>query len=343
MIARPTLLAGGVSVDVRIREDDFRQALRRDAVAGLTAQPKWMSPVWFYDDRGSALYEQITRLPEYYPFRAERDLLRAKAPEIAETAGAEVLVELGSGTSEKTRLLLAAMRKSPAGLAGYVPFDVSEATLRAAAETTAAQFEVGVHAIAGDFHRHLDAIPDVGVPRLVAFLGSTIGNFDQAQRRGFLRDVAAVLGPDDRFLLATDLVKPVERLVAAYDDAAGVTAEFNRNLLRVLNRELGADFAPSQFDHLARWNPEDSCIEMRLSAQQAMGVDLQALDVRIGFAEGEEIRTEISTKFTPEGVRDELRDAGLAVVAGWTDPAGDYLLTLARPHVSYWPFRPPPG
>ena len=331
---RTALLSGGVSVDVRIAQDDFRVALRRDAVKGLTAQPKWMAPVWFYDDRGSALYEQITRLPEYYPFRAERDLLRQEAGEIAEVSGTEVLVELGSGTSEKTGLLLEAMARSRAGLAGYVAFDVSEATLRTAAQATARRFDVGVHAIAGDFHRHLDAIPDVGIPRLVAFLGSTIGNLDPEERHAFLTDIAAVFGPDDRFLLATDLVKPVERLVAAYDDAAGVTAEFNRNLLRVLNRELGADFVPSQFDHLARWNEAGSCIEMRLCAQQAMGIDLQALDVRIGFAEGEEIRTEISTKFTPQGVEAELAAAGMAVVASWTDPAGDYLLTLARPRVS---------
>lgn len=328
---RTALLAGGVSVDVRLGQGDLRAAMRRDARTGLTAYPKWTSPVWFYDDRGSALYEQITRLPEYYPFRTERDLLRLRSDEIVRAAGSEVLVELGSGTSEKTRLLLQAMARGPAGLVGYVAFDVSEATLRSAAATTSEQFDVGVHAIVGDFHHHLDAIPDVGIPRLVAFLGSTIGNFDPAQRHDFLREVASVLGPDDRFLLATDLVKPVERLVAAYDDAAGVTAEFNRNLLRVLNRELGADFAPSQFDHLARWNEAESCIEMRLCAQQAMGVDIPGLDLHIGFAEGEEMRTEISTKFTPSTIRSELATAGLAVVASWTDPAGDYLLTLARP------------
>jgi L-histidine N-alpha-methyltransferase len=328
---KSALLAGGVGVDVRLGQGDLRTALRRDARVGLTAYPKWMPPVWFYDDRGSVLYEQITRLPEYYPFRTERDLLRLRSDEIARAAETEVLVELGSGTSEKTRLLLDAMARGPAGLVGYVPFDVSEATLRSAAVTTAEQFDIGVHAIVGDFHHHLDAIPDVGIPRLMAFLGSTIGNLDPYERRVFLQEVAAVLGPDDRFLLATDLVKPVDRLIAAYDDSAGVTAEFNRNLLRVLNRELGADFVPSQFDHLARWNEAESCIEMRLCAQQAMGVDVPALDLRIGFAEGEEMRTEISTKFTSTTVRTELATAGLAVVASWTDPAGDYLLTLARP------------
>ncbi len=327
---RTALFSGGVSVDVRLHEADFRTALRRDARAGLVAQPKWTAPVWFYDDHGSALYEQITRLPEYYPFRTERDLLRLRSQEIAHVAGTEVLVELGSGTSEKTKLLLSAMRRTPQGLVGYVPFDVSEATLREAAAESARQFEIGVHAIVGDFHSHLDAIPDIGVPRLVAFLGSTIGNFEPDQRRAFLQGMADVLGPDDRFLLATDLAKPPERLIAAYDDAAGVTADFNRNLLRVLNRELGADFVPSQFDHVARWNPEGSCVEMWLRAQQAMGVDVPALDLRIGFAEGEEIRTEISTKFTPEGVAEDLAAVGMAVAASWTDPAGDYLLTLAR-------------
>ena len=328
---RPALLTRGiVTVDVRLGPNDMLAALRRDVRVGLSDYPKWTSPMWFYDDRGSALYEQITRLPEYYPFRAERDLLRERAAEIAHVAGCEVLVELGSGTSEKTQVLLDAMSRSTTGLGGYVSFDVSEATLRAAADATAEQFDIGVHAIVGDFHHHLDAILDVGLPRLVAFLGSTIGNFDPGQRREFLANVAAQLDPDDRFLLATDLVKPLDRLIAAYDDSAGVTAEFNRNVLRVLNRELAADFSPSQFDHIARWNPDASRVEMRLSAQQAMGVDLQALDLRIGFAEGEELLTEISTKFTPATVRSELAAAGLAVVASWTDPAGDYLLTLAR-------------
>ncbi len=268
---------------------------------------------------------------EYYPFRTERALLRRASGEIAEAAGADVLVELGSGTSEKTRVLLDAMAASTAGLDGYVPFDVSESTLRAAAAAIADDMGIGVHAVVGDFHEHLDGIPAVGEARLVAFLGSTIGNFDTAQRRRFLAEVRESLGGADRFLLATDLVKDTDRLVAAYDDAQGVTAEFNRNLLYVLNRELAADFVPEWFDHVAVWDAGNRWIEMRLRATEAMTVHLPAIDLTVGFAAGEEIRTEISAKFTPDGVRAELAAAGMEVTGRWTDPAGDYLLTLARP------------
>jgi L-histidine Nalpha-methyltransferase len=327
-----TVLAPGkVTVDVRLVPEDLRQALRRDARAGLTATPKTMPPVWFYDDRGCELYEAITRTPEYYPFRTERDLLRRSAGQIAEAAGASVLVELGSGTSEKTRLLLDAMAAGTAELAGYVPFDVAEGTLRAAAEAVAAEFGVGVHAVVGDFHEHLEDIPDLDGPRLVAFLGSTIGNFPPPQRREFLENLAGLLGPSDRFLLATDLVKPVERLVAAYDDAEGVTAAFNLNLLSVLNRELGADFDPDRFEHVAAWDPDNRWMEMRLQAQEAMTVHVEELDLVVEFAAGEQMRTEISSKFTFDQVRRELGAIGLQVTGLWTDPAGDYLLTLARP------------
>jgi len=322
---------GTVTVDVRLVPDDLAAALRRDARAGLSATPKTMPPVWFYDDRGSELYEDITRTPEYYPFRTEQALLRSAAGEIAEAAGATVLVELGSGTSEKTRLLLDAMAGTRRGLTGYVPFDVAEGTLRAAAEALAADLAIGVHAVVGDFHEHLDGIPDVPGPRLVAFLGSTIGNFAPDQRARFLAEVAGLLGPDDRFLLATDLVKPVDRLVAAYDDAAGVTAAFNLNLLRVLNRELGADFDLDGYQHLALWDAEHHWVEMRLRATRAMTVKLPEIDLVVDFAEGEQMRTEISTKFTPEWVGDDLARAGMTVVGRWTDPAGDYLLTLAGP------------
>jgi L-histidine N-alpha-methyltransferase len=330
--ALDTLLTPGrVTVDVQLVPADLEAALRSDARLGLGANPKWMPPVWFYDDRGSALYEEITRLPEYYPFRAERSLLREAAGEIAEAAKAPVLVELGSGTSEKTRLLLDAMAGASAGLDGYVPFDVSEATLRGAADAIAADMSIGVHAVVGDFHEHLDGIPDLGEPRLVAFLGSTIGNFDRAQRRRFLAELRGVLTASDRFLLATDLVKDSDRLVAAYDDARGVTAEFNRNLLHVLNRELGADFVPDRFDHVAVWDPDNRWIEMRLRATEPMPVQLPAIDMTVDFAADEQMRTEISAKFTPDGVEAELAAAGLDVTDLWTDPAGDYLLTLARP------------
>jgi L-histidine Nalpha-methyltransferase len=326
----PAPAPADVTVDVRLTPTDLRAALRRDARVGLTATPKWMPPVWFYDDRGCALYDQITRLPEYYPFRTEQLLLEEVAEQVVKVAGSEVLVELGSGTSEKTRLLLGAMDRV-VGVRGYVAFDVAEATLRSAATAVSQDFGIAVHAIVGDFHEHMAAVPDGGRPRMVAFLGSTIGNLDRDQRRGFLAELQSLLGEDDRFLLATDLVKPVDRLVAAYDDAAGVTGEFNRNLLHVLNRELDADFVPDEFEHVARWNPEGSCIEMRLRSRQPATVALPVLDLAVEFEAGEEMRTEISTKFTPEQVGRELDEAGMAVVDTWTDPAGDYLLTLARP------------
>jgi L-histidine N-alpha-methyltransferase len=330
-----TVLAPGrVTVDVRLLTGDLRAALRQDARNGLGATPKSMPPVWFYDDRGSALYEEITRLPEYYPFRTEVTLLRRAAGEIAEGAKARVLVELGSGTSEKTRVLLGAMASAGAGLDGYVSFDVSETTLRAAAEAIAVDLGIGVHAVVGDFHEHLDGIPEVGEPRLVAFLGSTIGNFAPAERGRFLTELRAVLDPSDRFLLATDLVKDTSRLVAAYDDARGVTAEFNRNLLQVLNRELHADFVPERFAHVAAWDPAEQWVEMRLRAAEAMSVRLAAIDMTVEFAAGEEMRTEISAKFTPDGVRSELAAAGFDVKETWTDPDGDYLLTLAAPAVT---------
>ncbi len=324
------LAPGRVTVDVRLVPADLQAALRRDARAGLAATPKEMPPVWFYDDRGCELYEAITRTPEYYPFRAERTLLTRWSGEIAATAGASVLVELGSGNSEKTRLLLDAMAGAPAGLTGYVPFDVAEATLRDAAQAVASEMGIGVHAVVGDFHEHLDGIPDLGAPRLVAFLGSTIGNFEPDQRARFLGEVTALLTPSDRFLLATDLAKPPDRLVAAYDDSAGVTAAFNRNLLAVLNRELGADFDVERFRHLAVWDAEHSRIEMRLAATEAMTVKVPEIDLVTEFAAGEEMRTEISTKFTVDGVAAELAAAGMAVEGRWTDPAGDYLVTLAR-------------
>lgn len=322
--------SGLVRVDVQLGPNDLREALRRDALQGLSSEQKGMSPVWFYDERGSELYEEITRLPEYYPFQVERDLLLASAGEIAAAADAAVLVELGSGTSEKTRALLTAMRGAPSGLGGYVGFDVSEAHLRVAAKGVAEDFGIEVHAVMGDFHEHLDAVPDSAASRLVAFLGSTIGNLEPDQRRVFLGQVGNLLKPGDHFLLATDLVKSEERMLAAYDDPTGVTAAFNRNLLSVLNRELGASFDASRFEHVALWDAEQSRIEMRLRAISEHKVELPELDLIISFHKGEEMRTEISTKFTPDQVAAELAGAGMDIVDTWSDAAGDYLLTLAR-------------
>jgi L-histidine N-alpha-methyltransferase len=324
------LAPGQVTVDVCLVPDDLVAALRDDTRAGLSAWPKTMPPVWFYDDRGCELYEQITQTPEYYPFRTEQALLTSTAGEIAAAAGSTVLVELGSGNSQKTPLLLRGMAEGP-GLEGYVPFDVAEATLRSAAERLAAELGIGVHAVVGDFHHHLDRIPTLDASRLVAFLGSTVGNLTPADRAGFFADIARLLAPHDRFLLATDLVKPVERLIAAYDDAAGVTAAFNLNLLTVLNRELGADFDVDRFAHEAVWDAAHERIEMRLRATDAMSVKLPEIDLVVDFAAGERLRTEISTKFRPEAVVAELGAAGLEVIGRWSDPAGDYMLTLAGP------------
>jgi L-histidine N-alpha-methyltransferase len=326
-----TLTRGRLTVDVRLTPDQLKATLRRDVQGGLTATPKTIPPTWFYDDRGCELYEQITRLPEYYPFRTERALLRRSAGQIAEAAGASVLVELGSGNSEKTRELLSAMQHATGGLDGYVAFDVAEGTLRTAAQAVVDEFDIEVHAVVGDFRRHLSAVPAGGRARLIAFLGSTIGNFAPAERAEFLGEVGALLAPDDRFLLATDLVKPADRLVAAYDDAAGVTAAFNRNVLDVLNRELDGDFAPERFTHVAVWDPDNSWIEMRLRSDAATTVTLRRLGLAVRFADGEEVRTEVSAKFTPAQVASELAAAGMQAVGLWTDPAGDYLLTLARP------------
>lgn len=321
--------AGTIAVEVHVGPDHIARALRDDARAGLTASPKELPPKWFYDERGSALFDEITRLPEYYPTRREREILRARAAEIARVSGADTLVELGSGTSEKTRLLLDAMRDAGA-LRRFVPFDISEATLRDAAASILDEYPgIEVRAIVGDFEHHLGHIPAVG-RRLVAFLGGTIGNLTPPQRKGFLRAIADGMRPGDAFLLGTDLVKDRGRLVAAYDDAAGVTAAFNRNVLAVLNRELGADFVPDAFAHVAAWDPDEEWIEMRLRATRAQRVRLPALGLDIAFEPGEEMRTEISAKFRREGVARELAEAGLRLERWWTDAAGDFALSLAR-------------
>ncbi|MGD9797451.1 MAG: L-histidine N(alpha)-methyltransferase, partial [Acidimicrobiia bacterium] len=266
----------------------------------------------------------------YYPTRVERVILEAHAKEIAAASGADTLIELGSGTSEKTRILLDALCDAD-HLRRFVPLDVSESTLATAAASIAGHYGVPVDAVVGDFTRHLVHLP-TGGRRLLAFLGSTIGNLDPDQRARFLFDVDATLVRGDAFLLGTDLVKDPARLVAAYDDARGVTAEFNRNVLHRLNRELGADFDVAAFDHVARWDDERSWIEMRLRATRAMTVRLPALGLEVGFGAGEELRTEISAKFTPDQVTAELWDAGLVVREAWTDPAGDFLLTLSTPY-----------
>jgi L-histidine N-alpha-methyltransferase len=318
----------GVRVDVHLAPDDAARALEADVRAGLTGTPKHLPPKWFYDARGSELFDAITRLPEYYPTRTERSILLEHAGDVASRTRADTLVELGSGTSEKTRVLLDALAKEGA-LRRFVPFDVSEATLRTSAADIAREYAgIEVHAVVGDFERHLATLPGGG-RRVVAFLGSTIGNLEPAARAAFLSELVGTLAPGDALRLGTDLVKDPVRLVAAYDDARGVTAEFNRNVLRVVNRELDADLVPDAFAHVARWDPDAEWIEMRLRALGAQRARIGALGIDVRFDDGEELRTEISAKFRRRRVIDELGDAGLEVVAWWTDPAGDFALSLS--------------
>jgi L-histidine N-alpha-methyltransferase len=315
-------------VEVHLGPDDLRAALQRDVAAGLTSVPKELPPKYFYDARGSELFDEITRLPEYYPTRCERSILEARAGEVARLSGADTLVELGSGTSEKTRLLLDAL--VGAGLLRrIVAFDVSEPTLRQAAATLAREYpEAAVTAVVGDFEHHLRTIPGGG-RRLIAFLGGTIGNLAPKQRADFLAEVSASMVPGDGFLLGTDLVKDVARLEAAYDDTAGVTAEFNRNVLHVVNRELDADFVPQQFDHVARFDPDEEWIEMWLRSRRPQRVTVAGVGLTVDFDAGEAMRTEISAKFRREGVEAELGDADLALARWWTDAGEDFAVSLS--------------
>jgi L-histidine N-alpha-methyltransferase len=317
-----------VTVDVHVRPGDARRALREEARVGLCGSPKELSPKWLYDERGSQLFDDITRLPEYYPTRREREILEARAQDIARLSGVDTLIELGSGTSEKTRLLLNALQ-AHGTLERFVPFDVSEAFLRRSAAALALEYpRLRVHAVVGDFEHHLGHLPRGG-RRLVAFLGGTIGNFKPSQRGDFFRQVAAGLEPGDGLLLGTDLLKCRERLFAAYNDAAGVTAEFNRNVLRVLNHELGADFDPQAFEHLAPFDEEHGWIEMRLISRRAQRVRLPVLERFALFEAGEVLRTEVSCKFRPEQVEAELAAAGLHLGAWWTDASADFALSLS--------------
>jgi dimethylhistidine N-methyltransferase len=320
-----------VSLTEHLRPADSVAALRADVRAGLTAAPKTLPPRWFYDERGSELFDEITRLPEYYPTRAERALLAAHAPDIAAASGAEVLVELGSGTSEKTRLLLDALRATGT-LRRFIPVDVDPSVLRSSAAAVTAEYPgVEVQPVVGDFTRHLGDLPRSG-RRLIAFLGSTIGNLEPGPRAEFLAELAGTLQPGDSFLMGTDLVKDPARLVRAYDDAAGVTAAFNRNVLEVINRELAADFQLAAFDHVAIWDAEREWIEMRLRSRTDQRVRITDLGLEITLAAGEDIRTEISAKFRPDAVAAELFTAGLTTTHWWTDPDGDFGASLSVLH-----------
>jgi L-histidine Nalpha-methyltransferase len=319
-----------IRIDSYLGEGDER-SLAQDAREGLTRPLKELPPKHFYDERGAELFDRICELPEYYPTRTERSILDEAAQKLAELTGAVELVELGSGTAAKTRVLLDAMQQAGT-LERYVPVDVTEAMVRDCAKELTSEYPgLRVHGVVGDFERHLNRLPAGEGPRLVVFLGGTIGNFPPADRRAFLRQIAALLRPGDHLLMGTDLVKDPRVLEAAYDDEQGVTAEFNRNLLHVLNRELDADFDPEDFEHVARFDRQNEWIEMRLRAKRKHTVTVKALQLPVHFQAGEEMRTEISAKFTRERVGDDLADAGLELVQWLTDPDEQFALTLSAP------------
>ena len=314
--------------DVLVDDRWVREALVDDVRRGLGRHPLKLPPRWLYDATGSDLFDEITRLPEYYPTEAERSILTREASTIADLTGADTVIELGSGTSDKTRTLLDAFHAT-GQLRRFVPFDVSESTLRTAAVELSARYPgLHVHGVVGDFTLHLGHLPNDGVP-LVAFLGSTIGNLYVEERRAFLAMLAEHLPAGGWLLLGVDLVKPLERLVAAYDDPLGVTAEFTRNVLAVLNRELDATFDVDAFDHVAFWDPLRERMDLRLRVNGDQRVAVPAADVDVDLRDGEEIRIEISTKFRIPTVTGEITDAGFRVRQLWTDRAGDFALILA--------------
>ncbi len=321
--------ASQIEIEVHLPEGGALAGLAEDVREGLSSPFKELPPKYFYDERGSELFERITELPEYYPTRAERSILESVSGEIAAAARPTTLIELGSGAAAKTRVLLDAI--SAAGtLETYVPVDISEEITRRVADELVDRYEgLRVHGIVCDYETHLERVPrEAG--GLFAFLGGTIGNFRPGPRRSFLARIASLMYPRDRFLLGTDLVKDPARLEAAYDDSAGVTAEFNKNVLRVLNRELDANFDPDRFEHVAFWDPDNEWVDIRLRSLGEQFIDIRGLDMQVHFARNEEMRTEISTKFTRERLEASYADAGLELIEWWTDPEQLYALSLAR-------------
>jgi L-histidine N-alpha-methyltransferase len=318
-----------ITVEVNLPPGGPLSGMAADVRAGLTSPFKELSPRYFYDEHGSQLFEQITELSEYYPTRCEREILQSDAAAICAAAnGPAALIELGSGSARKTRVLLDAMRSVDC-LRTYCPVDISEEITRETADAIASEYGIAVHGLVCDFELDLERIPVEG-PRVIALLGGTIGNFQPQQRAAFLRRIANLLGPEDRFLLGTDLVKDGETLELAYNDPAGVTAEFNKNVLSVLNNELEADFDLDAFEHVARWDAENLWVDIRLRSLANQVVNFRALDMLVPFAAGEEMRTEISTKFAKQGLDGIYAEAGLELTDWWTDPEGLYALSLGR-------------
>lgn len=311
-------------------ERDRRRELAEDVLRGLTSSPKQLSPKWLYDDRGSRLFERITRLPEYYQTRTERAILERIAPSLVHDLRPTALVELGAGNAEKTRVLLNAMEEADL-LRAFAPIDVSADALEAAVERLSAEYpEVRVVGVVADFEGRL-SLPLAEERRLVVFLGSTIGNLEPEAGAAFLRRVGEQLRTGEGFLLGLDLVKDVARIEAAYNDVPGVTARFNRNVLRVLNRELDADFDLDAFRHLAFYDRERARVEMHLVSERTQEVRIGALDLELRFAPEESIRTELSHKYTRDSAGELLGKAGLRLARWEEDAEGLFALALARP------------
>jgi L-histidine Nalpha-methyltransferase len=325
----PGAAANDITIEVHLPPGGPLSGMAADVRAGLTKPFKELSPRYFYDERGSELFERITELPEYYPTRCERAILTRHAGDICAAAGdPATLIELGSGSAAKTRVLLDAMTEAGC-LGAYAPVDISEEITRSTADAVASEYGITVHGLVCDFERDLERIPLAG-PRVIALLGGTIGNFEPQQRASFLARIANLLGPEDHFLLGTDLVKDRRTLETAYNDSAGVTAEFNKNALAVLNARLGADFDLDSFEHVAFWDPENLWIDIRLRSLARQVVNFRELDLAVAFDRGEEMRTEISTKYARQGLEGIYREAGLELAEWWTDPDELFALSLAR-------------
>jgi L-histidine N-alpha-methyltransferase len=308
--------------------NDHNVKLTEDLRAGLLATPRWISPIWFYDERGSELFEEITRLPEYYPTARENEILKASADEIVRLANCDTLIELGAGSAEKSHELLAAMARAKS-LQHFVAVDVSEEMLVTSSKAIQNTFGIAVTALVADFSAHLALLPRSG-RRLITLMGGTIGNFEPATRRSFFAQLRESMGPDDALLVGADLVKDRARLIAAYNDSSGVTAEFNRNALLAINDAFDANFDVDAFEHVAFFDETHHWIEMRLRSVRAQHVVVGGLGIAFDLAPGEEIRTEISTKFSPSEIETEFADAGFRVVREFRDPTNDFQLTLAR-------------
>jgi L-histidine Nalpha-methyltransferase len=317
-----------IRIDVLVEDDDRRAEFYDATFWSLRATPRELPASWLYDERGSLLFDEITRLPEYYPTNAEREILAARAAEIAELTKGRTLVELGAGTSEKTLLLLDAL-SAEGTLERFVPLDVSDDILRLSAEAIAERYPtISVHGIVGDFERDLAALPP-GEDRVIAFLGSTIGNLTPDRRARLIRAIAAALAPGDTFLLGVDLVKDPAIIERAYNDSQGVTEQFVRNALTHVNRELGADFAQDRFAYEATWDAEHEWMDIGFRTLEAHTVHVAELEVEFELAEGERLRVEVSSKFTRERIESELADAGLGVTEWWTDEASRFAVLLA--------------